>query len=234
MKIFRFLLNTVLFLSVLGVSLSSYATKTAFLSSSILTYSVQNNNTFLTETLDVPMFNVSFTTSDADNTICSGSDITITLVQTGEINPCVYVWNDGTSGPNYTLSSLSSSVFAGTLYVQVTDNVAKLSERHYFNEDIIVNSVPDITLSSNTAVCLGEATILSVTGDPCVKYEWYEEGQTSPFQISTTSQISFKTPVGNYAYYVKGFNSFGCSSISNTATMQTLEKLTVNIIGAQL
>lgn len=138
------------------------------------------------------------------DTICVGDNTT--LYASGGSS---YVWGD-----NSTLDSLSISPTINTNYgVIVTDgnncsNSASI--------DVIVNSLPTITISSsqNDTICEGQTSTLTANG--ANSYEWNTSELTPSIDVS---------PITVTTYNVEGTNANGCKNTAsftlNVATQPT-------------
>ena len=157
----------------------------------------------ITEVITV---NASPQVSISGNTnICAGDSITLTA--TGATS---YLWSNGSTSSSITIVPTTSN----SISVQGFSNGCSSD---VVTETITVNPSPVITITGNTAICLGESTTLTASGADT--YLWSDG--------STGSSITLN-PDSNITITVQGFTS-GCSSniisenvIVNTSHVQIL------------
>jgi hypothetical protein len=134
------------------------------------------------------------TTIPAPQVILSGDSIKCTGQSTifTASGGFTYMWSNGSTLPNTT------AINAGLFTVTATgENGCIASKSINF-----IQSEPNIIISGDTSICMGETTILTASGGS--SYLW-SNGQTSPSIFLSPNQTSF--------YYVTVTNSLGCSSI---------------------
>ena len=139
-------------------------------------------------------------TVSGNETICAGETVTLTAVGAE-----AYVWSNGSTGSSITITpeaSLSVTV-QGTSLGCTSDLVS---------HSIVVNTIPEVTITGNTVVCEGDSVTLTANG--AESYVW-SNGQTG--------QSIVMVPNANTTISVQGTN-LGCTSESVT------ESITVNAI----
>lgn len=118
----------------------------------------------------------------ADQSICMGDSINLSAI--GGLD---YVWNTGDSTANISVSPLTTT----TYYVTATNANGCTA-----SDNIVITVVSDITvsISGDTSLCLGDSTLLSVSG--ANSYSW-NTGQTdSSITVLPTVNTNY-TVVGN-------------------------------------
>lgn len=153
-------------------------------------------------------FSVTVTSLYGCNTIVSKNITTLPAPQviiTGDSIKCTgqstqftasggfsYMWSNGSTQPISTVTS------AGLYTVTATAlNGCVASKSINF-----IQSEPNIVISGDTNICVGETTILTASGG--TSYNWSN---------SQTSSSVFLSPIQTSFYYVTVTNSLGCSSI---------------------
>jgi gliding motility-associated-like protein len=129
-----------------------------------------------------------------------------TLTATGGPSPTSYTWA-ASSGPAITNTNVTIvSPLVNTTYTVLT-SVPGCTTGIIFN--VPVSTPPTLTLTPNSAICLGQS--LSLTASGAASYTWAPAGTLS----STTGAIVTATPVVTTQYTVTGFNGV----CSNTAVV---------------
>lgn len=127
-------------------------------------------------------------TISGDSVKCTGQSTVFTAMG-GD----TYLWNTGSTETDiiaqnagqYTVTATSSNGCSATKSIQ------------------FVLSEPNIVISGDTSICVGETTILTASGGS--SYLWSINNQTSPSVFLSPVQTSF--------YYVTVTNSLGCSAV---------------------
>jgi len=137
-------------------------------------------------------------------TVCEGTTLTFTDASTA-VGTTITNWAwtfDGTpvigQGPHdYTFNTAGS--------VDIVLGVSDGTLNHVFTQTIIVNPIPNVTISAtpSTTICTGDQVTLTANG--ANTYDW---------DNAVVNGIAFTPPVGSTVYTVIGSNN-GCS---NTAT----------------
>ena len=160
-------------------------------------------DTLLVANLPVPQI---VTTGD---TACIGD----TAHLTAQAGPgCVYLWSNGASTPVNAVSPSSTT----TYQVLVTDS---LGCKDSAQAVAVINPLPQISISSDTTICLGTQATLTATGGQ--QYHWAPTGSVTP-----SIQVSPSVP--SEIYYVTVTDVNGCSS-TTSATVETVPYPTVGI-----
>lgn len=134
----------------------------------------------------------------AGNTeLCAGNSTT--LIATGGIS---YLWNDSTT------TSFKNITETGTYSVIVTDNNGCSAVA---STTVIVNEAPDITITGDAHICIGESTLLTATIYGSGHFLWSNGEQSSFINVSPNHTTN---------YTVVATNTNGCVST---------ESFTVNV-----
>ncbi|HBL77419.1 MAG: hypothetical protein A2W90_21380 [Bacteroidetes bacterium GWF2_42_66] len=143
--------------------------------------------------------NPAHVSAGADQTICQGGQVTLTASE-GEAS---YVWTPG----NMTGRSVSVSPGTTTTY-----HVTATSYEGCVSTDemvVTVNPLPNVSISGDVAICAGESTALTITGDAA--YNLWQPGNHygSSYTVSPTETTTYTV--------TSGTNS-GCT-VTNTMTV---------------
>jgi hypothetical protein len=152
-----------------------------------------------TTSVNIVSFAVPNLSITASSPLCAGQTLTITGIGQGN-----FQW----MGPSSYTSNLSSLVIpsitvlqAGTFSATVTDSNSCLNSG---TVSVTVYSLPIVTVSSNTSICVGEGVALQTNGADT--YSWSSGQQTNTIQV---------TPQQTTVYNVTGTSSLtGCSKIA--------------------
>ena len=171
------------------------------------------NSTNLTLTVN-GLPNVTITSSDIDNQICSGDPVTYTASGGNFYEFIVNAISQGGSSPISTLttSTLNNNDIVG---VTVTGPTGCVSSNAM--TPIMVNNSPTITLNSSDIdlqICSGNEVIFTGTGG--TDYEFFING-TSQGVSSSVDTIALTTILDNDVIMAIGSN-LGCPSTSNSLT----------------
>ncbi len=143
--------------------------------------------------------NVSITSSDTDNSICTGTSVTFTATPTNGGTTPSYQWqvngaNVGTNSPTYTTSSLTTGQ---TVSCIMTSNMAGATNNPATSNTVTttVNPIvaPSISVSGSTSICSGANATFSATptnGGTTPSYQWQVNGSnvgSNAASYSTTS-----------------------------------------------
>lgn len=143
-------------------------------------------------------------TLTSNSPICEGETLTLECSAAS-----TYQWT-GPSGYVYsgqTVTVTNAAVSAGGTYtITITDLSGCQSTGSI---DVVVNPLPNITVSSNSPICEGEDLTLQASGGDA--YSW-----TGPNSFASTEQnptISAATPAATGTYSVEAESTEGCTSI---------------------
>lgn len=143
--------------------------------------------------------NVSITSSDTDNSICTGTSVTFTATPTNGGTTPSYQWqvngaNVGTNSPTYTTSSLTTGQIVSCI---MTSNMAGATNNPATSNTVTttVNPIvaPSISVSGSTSICSGANATFSATptnGGATPSYQWQVNGSnvgSNAASYSTTS-----------------------------------------------
>lgn len=138
-----------------------------------------------------------------NDTICNGT--TTVLNASGGTS---YAWTTNSTLDNLTIANpIANPTSTTTYYVLVTDvNGCKNSD----SVTVFVNQLPNVTVSSNTAICIGAST--SITASGATNYSW------SPSTGLDNTNISNPTanPTSTTTYTVIGTDNNGCANSDST------------------
>lgn len=176
-----------------------------------ITLTITNNGCDGTLTINAP--NCNCPTVDApigtDNAYCAGSTpvaITATVLSGQTLN-----WYDAPSGGNLIgTGSPFNPPAPGIYYAEAVDNATGCVSSTRDAVTLTENALPNITASSDVAICEGENTVLTASG--ASTYSWNNAGSLS----SATGTPVTATPTTTTTYTVTGTDGNGCD---NTATV---------------
>lgn len=206
-----------------GVSQGSASANNSFTTSSLLngqTVRVDgvNGSCVLSKSITMnilPVPSVGIYSSDIDNTICDGENITFTGTNAVEYE--LYVDNVLHDGPQ-TSNIFNPTLVAGTHEIFIIGKSANgcTSES---NDTItfVVNSIPTVNLSSsvvNNIICTNDEVILTATGAD--KFQLFINS-IAQGGYSTNPSFNFSNIQNGDSYSVIG-NTLGCTSSSNIQT----------------
>jgi len=167
------------------------------------------------------------TTQPANQTACSGSSATFTVVATG--SALTYQWRKGTTtisgatSSTYTISSVSTADTASNYNVVVTGSVSPAATSS--SASLALNKAPLITTApANQTACIGSAATFTVTATgTALTYQWRKgttniTGATSASLV--ISSVAISDTASNYNVVVSGT----CSPVSTSSNVS----LTVN------
>ncbi|WP_317897595.1 T9SS type A sorting domain-containing protein [Aurantibacillus circumpalustris] len=136
--------------------------------------------------LPLPVIAVAATPTDM--VICNTSPLVLTAS-----GAATYTWNNTTSGATFSGTPSTN----GSYFVLATDNNGCSG---FASIPYTVNPLPQIALTGNTFVCVGNSSTLTATGGNT--YSWTTTDITNSVIVS---------PTANTIYGVTGSNTFGCS-----------------------
>jgi gliding motility-associated-like protein len=126
-----------------------------------------------------------------NDSVCPGDSA---LISASCPTAASYLWSNGTSGPLNLVSPAATS----TYQVIVTDSMGCLDTS---SATAVIHPVPQVQISNDTAVCLGNFATLTASGGQ--QYLWSPTGDTTPVIF-----VSPSTP--SETYKVTVFNQFMC------------------------
>ncbi len=181
-------------------------------------------------TLDAPI--VTINGGAANETICSGSSVTLTAVPTGDPG-WTYSWTSNPSGFTASSASVTISPTANTNYsVEVTDGNGFTATDEI---DVIVNPLPTATISGNATICDdGSTTEISValTGSQPWSVTYQRDGGSDVTQSGiTSSPYTFNVSAAG-VYTVSVVSDVNCTGTSSgSATVDYFTNPTASISG---
>jgi hypothetical protein len=176
--------------------------------------------------------NVAITSSDSDNSICTGSSVTFTATPTNGGTSPSYQWqlngsNVGTNSPTYTNSSLTSGQIVTCI---MTSNMSGATNNPATSNAITttVNAyvTPSISISGSTTICSGTNATYTATptnGGTTPAYQWKVNGSN----VGTSSSTYATSTLTNGANISCVLTSTAACPSPTTATSNTLT-VTVN------
>ena len=186
---------------------------------SVITYT-DNNGCSVTQTVTVNVLPVTtITSSDADNTICSGESITLTA-DAGTTGYTFQWYKDGTVIVGATSSTYSATT-TGTYTVAVTNNSTSCTATTSSADqvDVVVKALPTAALASDATsntICAGESVTFTASGG--TTYEFFLNG-SSVASASTTSTYTTSSLSNSDVVTVEVTNANNCSATSAGITM---------------
>ena len=162
----------------------------------------------------VTVIPVAVPTISGPTSVCEGSSINLVASAPGTGN--TFSWNQGLG----TGASKVVSPTANTTYiVTVTySNGCTATATH----DVVVNSLPSVSVAGNTTLCAGEGTLLVASGAGSAgTYAWSTGANTASINV---------TPSTTTNYIVTGQTSAGCQS-SITVTVSVTSNPVANVTG---
>ena len=153
------------------------------------------------------------TITPSHNPICAGDNVVLTASGGGE--GAVYIWDDGSSNPTRTITSLAST----TSYTVTVTNANGCVEQR--NLTVVVNPLPNLSINGATEVCVGDSVLLIASDANGVAntYRWSSSS-------STADRIWVKpTDVNNPTiYWVESTDVNICNSARKYHTIQAYSK----------
>jgi len=150
-----------------------------------------------TEQVTVTVVPQVFAEAGDDISICKGESITLNAV--GSTN---FLWNTGQTSASITVNPMETTTYT----VEVSDDFGN-SESD--SVTVLVNELPNITVSENIIIFEGESTELTVEGADT--YLWSTDETSSSILVS---------PLETTIYTVTGFSESGCqTSVDVTVTV---------------
>jgi len=143
-------------------------------------------------------------TLNGASTICAGDALTLTAQGGGS-----YSWSTGSSATSIIVTPTITSGYT----VTVTDAYGCTDND---NATVFVNPIPNLNISGNNSVCLGDSAVLSATGG--VTYSW-STGATS------TSIIVYPTSTSTYT--VVATSAFNCTSVGTYTVSITPQPIAI-------
>lgn len=125
--------------------------------------------------------NISLTAS-ANQTICEGTTVGISVTTSGGSSPYNFSWSHGAT----TSSTNVSPIVTTTYTVTVTDATGCTNSDSTL---IIVDPAPVTTVSADDTICSGENTVLTASGG--TSYLWSNGATSSSITVSPSSTTSF-------------------------------------------
>jgi len=150
-----------------------------------------------------------------NQTICSGSNTTLTATAPGGTYNWYAAASGGTSlftGASFATPNLTSTT---TYYVDATSAAGCISTRTAVT--VTVNPIPAAPTASGATICSGSTATLTATA-PGGTYNWYA---TASGGTSLAANASFTTPnlTANTTYYVDVTSASGCTSPRTAVTV---------------
>ncbi len=231
--------NPHLFQSVL-IALCLLVSVSSFSKEYLIEYNIKSNDlieTSLPVTLGIQSNVVGPTigTSPVNQSVCVGSTISLSVVATGN-GTLNYVWKkDGNflyDNTGFVVGSRTAnlsvinaqSTDAGTYTCEVTDLDGTTVSS---DGEIVVNYLPNLTITNPTAVCapatidLSVSSVTSGSSSNLTYTYWTDSTATSPLS-------NFNAITSSGSYYIKGTNSNGCFKIEPVSvTINSLPNVVV-------
>ncbi|MBK9391321.1 MAG: immunoglobulin domain-containing protein, partial [Bacteroidetes bacterium] len=160
-----------------GSNLNSYAAKSSGLFSLVVSNaagctvnSVNTLNVSVNPKPSVPAVNISGPTS-----FCQGGSVKLSVINNSDYK---YQWQkDGSDIPDSTINTYSAKN-AGAYSLNVINSSGCISRTEKVNLNVFAAPTPQpISTNGPLELCLGDSTILSVTGTEGYSYQWKRNGQ---------------------------------------------------------
>lgn len=146
-------------------------------------------------------------TATSDTGVCEGDMVMLFASASGGNPPWNYVWSPGANLNDST--NAQAQLFPtnpGTYHVTVTDNSNNTATSSVV---VVYTPSPQITVSPDTSICLGESVQLSASGG--TNYQWSPSGSLN--DTISANPIAAPSDTTTYEVIVSDGN---CSSIGNT------------------
>ncbi|HLO81901.1 MAG TPA: PKD domain-containing protein, partial [Chitinophagaceae bacterium] len=151
---------------------------------------------------DKPIVNIS-----GKAEICAGEETTLTAS-----GGASFVWSTGETTASITVKPAATTTYS----VDVTSGANCQASKSI---QVVVNPLPVVSLTQNSAICYGEKITLTASGG--ASYKWSNGATTSSIEVAPTETTSYSVEVSS---------SKGCSSVkSTTVTVNPLP--VINIAG---
>jgi len=176
--------------------------------------------------------NVSITSTDTDNSICTGTSVTFTATPTNGGTTPSYQWqvngaNVGTNSPTYTTTTLTTGQ---TVSCIMTSNMAGATNNPATSNTITttVNPfvTPSLTIAGSTSICSGSNATFTATptnGGTSPSYQWQVNGTN----VGSSAPSYSSTSLTNGANVTCILTSNAACPSPTTATSNTVT-VTVN------
>lgn len=136
-------------------------------------------------------------TALGSTSICQGEFVTL---EAESCVGCTYLWNTGQTSSSISVSPLSTTEYTVTLFDEI--GCPRVSDPM----TIIVNPIPEISITGNMVICEGTSTTLFASGADY--YSWEPADGLNDLNIANP----VVTPVSTTAYTVTGTTNAGCSN----------------------
>lgn len=153
-----------------------------------------NSTVIITQDIVAPTLTLSISPA----AICAGNSSTLSATGSSNVN---YNWLPGSlNGATQAISPISSTQYTATATNTINGCVSSETVA------LVVNPLPNLSISGNTSICKGSSTSLFVSG--ATSYTWDSGANTSSISISPTVTTS---------YSVSGEDANGCVGSSFTS-----------------
>lgn len=162
-------------------------------------------------------------TLDATATSCFGQcdgSTGVTNVQ-NEIGTIAYEWIDNTGNPIGQTTGNATNLCGGDFSVIISDDVCSITENITVSEPTALN----ITLTTDTTICIGGSVNLTATADNGIApytYNWSN---------GITTAINTVSPVINTNYTVVATDANGCTTPTGTVDVSLHSALSITVTG---
>ena len=150
------------------------------------------------DSINITVNNLPAVTTSNDTSICKNS-----TVQLSANGGSAYTWFPTGSIDNPNTSAPVASPLVSTIYYVTVTDVNGCSKKD--SVQVTVNSLPVITKSSDTSICVNSSAQLSAGGG--TSYSWTPVGSLNNPKIASP----IATPANSTTYFIKVTNSYGCS-----------------------
>ncbi len=161
-----------------------------------------------------PLPNAEILLADGIQNLCGAEDTLLLHVDEGN----AYVWFNGEVELEGQQNSSLEVMMAGDYTVQVTNSDGCTAVSDVLT--IAMIDLPEVLLipEDGATICSGQSIVLEVISAQAIAYDWYLNGAYLPGSTAFSLEVSTQ---GDYAVQVT--DEFGCSALSATTTVQTIE-----------
>jgi gliding motility-associated-like protein len=126
------------------------------------------------------------------------------------VNATSWLWQFDDSTTSDLAEPVKEYETAGTYPVTLTIRHDYLGCEYTTTGNVIINPLPEVTISTDTVICLGDAATLQASGG--VTYQWWPTDELS----APEDDVTTATPTTNEWYQVSVTNQFGCTDYGTT------------------
>jgi uncharacterized cupredoxin-like copper-binding protein len=178
-----------------------------------------------------PVSNLTLTSSDTDNSICAGEQVTFTANATGAVYYEFLV--NGVTVQNSTLNTYTTTTLTNGQIVTFkgyTLNSCQGNQTVSSGITTTVHALPTVSLSSSDAdnsICAGETVTFTATSTTATTYQFFVG--TTLVQSTASNTYTTSTLTSGQTVTVRAITANGCSAVSSgiTTTVNPLPTVTL-------